>query len=61
MVPASHVFEGMRAALLTGAIEWNQLGWALLLNIVWLLGTSLLFSRQFQVARTRGALLSIGE
>jgi ABC-2 type transport system permease protein len=61
IVPASHVFEGMRSALLTGAVAWDQLGWAFGLNIVWLIGASLLFSRQFQVARTRGALLSIGE
>jgi ABC-2 type transport system permease protein len=61
IVPASHVFEGMRAALLTGATQWGEFGWALGLNIIWLIGASLLFSRQFQVARTRGALLSIGE
>ncbi len=60
-VPASHVFEGMRAALLDGRIAWDHLAWAFILNIVWLIGAALLFSRQFKVARTRGALLSIGE
>jgi ABC-2 type transport system permease protein len=61
IVPASHVFEGMRTALLTGAVAWNQMGWALLLNAVWLAAASLLFAQQFRVARSRGALLSIGE
>ncbi len=61
IVPASHVFEGMRAALLNGHIAWNELGWALAMNVIWLIGASLIFRQQFQVARTRGALLSIGE
>jgi ABC-2 type transport system permease protein len=61
IVPASHVFEGMRTALLTGAVAWNQMGWALLLNAVWLAAASLLFAQQFRVAHSRGALLSIGE
>ena len=61
IVPASHVFEGMRAALINGEIAWDQLGLAALFNLVWLLGATLIFRRQFQVARTRGALISIGE
>jgi ABC-2 type transport system permease protein len=61
IVPASHVFEGMRAALLNGAMQWDQLGWAMAMNVIWLIGASVLFSAQFQVARSRGALLSIGE
>jgi ABC-2 type transport system permease protein len=61
IVPASHVFEGMRAALLTGQVAWDQLVWALAMNVIWFIGASLIFRQQFQVARTRGALLSIGE
>ncbi len=60
-VPASHVFEGMRAALLDGTIAWDQLAWASGINVVWLIGAAVLFSAQFQVARRSGALLSIGE
>ena len=59
-VPASHVFEGMRAAL-GGMIAWDQLGWAFAMNMLWLLGASWIFRRQFKVARTRGALMMIGE
>ena len=61
LVPASHVFEGMRGVLLNGIIAWDELGLAFGLNIVWLVGAILIFRRQFQVARIRGALISIGE
>ncbi|WP_426959226.1 ABC transporter permease [Muricoccus radiodurans] len=60
-VPASHVFEGMRAALLEGRIAWGHLGWAFGLDAIWLAALALLFMRQFHGARVRGALLSIGE
>jgi ABC-2 type transport system permease protein len=60
-LPSAHVFEGMRAALNEGVIAWGHLAWAGGLNLAWLLAASLLFARQFQVARERGALLSIGE
>ena len=60
-LPTTHVFEGMRAALLDGVIRWDHLGAAFLLNIVWLGAGALLFARQFLAARTSGALISIGE
>jgi ABC-2 type transport system permease protein len=60
-LPSSHVFEGMRAALAGGATPWGELGWALLLNVLWMAASCLLFARQFGVARERGALISIGE
>ncbi len=60
-LPAAHVFEGMRAALHDGSILWGQLGWAFGLNIVWTVVFALVFAQQFRTARTRGALLSIGE
>lgn len=60
-MPSTHVFEGMRAILLDGAVHWHQLVAAVGLDIVWLGGAVLLFARQFHQARVRGALLSIGE
>jgi ABC-2 type transport system permease protein len=60
-LPSSHVFEGMRAVLHDGAIRWDQLGWAIGLNLLWTAGALLIFARQFRAARERGALLSIGE
>ena len=60
-LPASHVFEGMRAAMLTGVIRWDHLVWATGLNIAWTIAAAAVFAGQFKAARSRGALLSIGE
>jgi ABC-2 type transport system permease protein len=61
IIPAAHVFEGMRAIVLDNTILWYQLAEAFGLNVVWLAGGMLLFSRQFQAARESGSLISIGE
>ncbi len=57
MVPAAHVFEGMRA-LMTGneAIVWGHLGSAFLLNLLYLAGAGLLFRYLFEQAREKGLL-----
>jgi ABC-2 type transport system permease protein len=60
-LPTTHVFEGMRAALLNGTIRWDHLAAAFALNMVWLAAAALLFTRQFHAARVSGALISIGE
>lgn len=60
-IPATHVFEGMRAALVQGVVAWDHLAWAMLLNAVWLAGAAWIFLAQFHAARVRGALLNIGE
>ena len=60
-IPAAHVFEGMRAALMHGVIAWNHLAWAFLLDVVWLGVAAWVFLAQFHQARVRGALLNIGE
>ena len=59
-LPSTHVFEGMRAAL-HGAIRWDHLAWAAGLDAIWLALAALLFAGQFRAARTRGALVSVGE
>ncbi|MBR0657037.1 ABC transporter permease [Plastoroseomonas arctica] len=60
-IPAAHVFEGMRAALLDGHIAWGHLAAAFALDAMWLAIASWVFMRQFEGARVRGALLNIGE
>lgn len=60
LLPSSHVFEGMRAAL-DGHVRWDQLGWSCALNLAWLALLLWVFARQFRIARVRGALLNIGE
>jgi ABC-2 type transport system permease protein len=59
-LPSTHVFEGMRAAL-EGHTRWDHLAWAAGLDAVWLGVGVLLFAGQFRTARTRGALVSVGE
>jgi ABC-2 type transport system permease protein len=60
-LPAAHVFEGLRAAIRDGSIQWYHLAWAFSLNAAWLSAASLLFWQQFQAARRNGALMNIGE
>jgi len=60
-IPAAHVFEGMRAALLEGRIAWGHLAACFALNLVWLTAMGALFLGQFRAARVRGALMNIGE
>ncbi len=60
-IPATHVFEGMRAALLDGRLAWDHLAYAFVLDLIWLGLAAWLFMAQFQSARVRGALMNIGE
>lgn len=60
-VPAAHVFEGLRAALIEGRTAWDHLFAALALNLAWMAALGRLFLREFEGARERGALLTIGE
>jgi ABC-2 type transport system permease protein len=60
-LPAAHVFEGMRAALMEGRIAWGHLAAAFALDAFWMAAMAWVFLRQFQWARVRGALLNIGE
>jgi ABC-2 type transport system permease protein len=60
-LPTTHVFEGMRAAMLQGEIRWDHLAAAFALNMLWIGAAALLFTRQFHAARVSGALISIGE
>jgi ABC-2 type transport system permease protein len=60
-LPASHVFEGMRAVLNDGVIRWDHLAWAAGLNAVYLAAAIAVFLAFFRDARVRGALLQTGE
>ena len=60
-LPSTHVFEGMRTALSGGGVAWGHLAASVGLNALWLLLSVAVFARQFRVARTRGALITIGE
>jgi len=61
LLPTTHVFEGMRASLIRGGIDWPQLGWAFGIDVIWLAFGFWVFLAQFQHARETGALVTIGE
>jgi ABC-2 type transport system permease protein len=61
VIPASYVFEGMRAVLIDHSVRLDLMAMGLALNIVWLAGGVagfLIFHRQ---ARERGMLLQVGD
>jgi len=61
VMPAAHVFEGLRAALLHKQFDAADLTLAALLNVAWMIAALALFAGEFHRARVRGALISIGE
>lgn len=61
LLPAAHVFEGMRAVLIQHEVRLDLLLRAALLNAVFLAGGLAAFFGFFRIARTRGMLLQLGE
>ena len=61
MLPASHVFEGMRTVLLQQTIPVAHLLTALLLNLGYLSLGVVIFLRTIEAARMRGSLLQSAE
>lgn len=60
-IPASHVFEGMRAVLIEHTFRWNLFFTALALNAVFLALGCTLYFMAIQHARDHGKLLQMGE
>jgi ABC-2 type transport system permease protein len=61
LLPASHVFEGMRAVLFEQRFRFDLLINAVLLNVVYLSFGVAVFLSVFRAARRRGLLLNVGE
>lgn len=61
LIPASYVFQGMRAVLFRHVFDWHAFWVASLLNGVYLIAGIATFLGVFQVARKRGLLLNLGE
>jgi ABC-2 type transport system permease protein len=55
-IPCTYVFEGMRAVIRSGTIPWQDLIWAIGLNIMYLMGAIWLLIHMFDIARDRGLL-----
>ncbi|GAA3600312.1 ABC transporter permease [Nonomuraea rosea] len=60
-LPASHVFEGMRTVMAGGAVPWDRLAWASVLNAGYLAATLALFAWALSYARRRGRLSRFGD
>jgi ABC-2 type transport system permease protein len=60
-IPASYIFEGMRAVLIEKTFRVDYLVTAALLNIVYFAGGVVAFLYCFRAARHRGLILQIGE
>ena len=61
LLPASHVFEGMRAVLIDQTFRGDLLLHAALLNVVYISVGIVVFLAVFRAARRRGLLLNVGE
>jgi ABC-2 type transport system permease protein len=60
-LPASHIFEGMRAVMFEHTVRLDLLLNALALNLVYMAVGVAVFLATFRVARNRGLLLRVGE
>ncbi len=61
ILPAAHVFDGMRAVLIDKTFRFDLLVNAIVLNILYLMVAITVFLRFFRSARERGLILQIGE
>ncbi|WP_214102759.1 ABC transporter permease [Acrocarpospora catenulata] len=60
-VPATHVFEGMRAVLNGGAIPWDRMAFAGVLDVVYVALALWLYAVTLRHARAKGRLSRFGE
>lgn len=58
-IPATHVFEGMRAVVISGSFSLEHIVWATLLNIVWFVLSVFLFFKMFDYVREKGRLTKL--
>jgi ABC-2 type transport system permease protein len=55
-IPCTYVFEGMRQVIRSGTIPWDNLAWAVVLNLTYLVAAMGLLLHMVNVARDRGLL-----
>ncbi|MEK7286372.1 MAG: ABC transporter permease [Nitrospirota bacterium] len=60
IIPASHIFEGMRSVLETGRIPYQELVIAMVLNAVYLSASIYFFYYNLRVVKDKGLLLHRG-
>ena len=59
IIPATHVFEGMRAVVFTGQLPIISLLFALLLNIIWFMVALYIFYKMFDYILETGQLMRL--
>ena len=55
-IPCTYVFEGMRQVIRSGTLPWDNLAWAVALNLTYLVAAMGLLLHMFNLARDRGLL-----
>jgi ABC-2 type transport system permease protein len=60
LIPATHVFEGLRAVLEVRGFPWTHLLWATGLNLIYLTLAGYTFYALYTAARVRGFLTKLG-
>lgn len=60
-IPASHVFEGMRAVLVEGVFHWDSIARAMGLNAIYMVVGLVLYRLAIDHARRHGLLFQMGE
>ncbi|GIX06924.1 MAG: ABC transporter [Candidatus Poribacteria bacterium] len=60
LLPSTYVFEGMRAALTTGAVEGRLLATAFLLDLIYLAFGAAFFAWMFRIVQEKGYLSRLG-
>ncbi len=61
VIPAAHVFEGMRAVITNDGFPLPELMWASGLNALYLLASILWFHHIYDVVKAKGILVRVGE
>lgn len=55
-LPSTYLFENMRSNLIRGSVNWTEIGWSFLLNLIYFIGALWFFHRSFDNAREKGLL-----
>ncbi len=61
LIPSTYIFEGMRAVISTGTLLLDMLGWAIVMNIVYLIVMVWFFTRMFARVKERGAMMRLND
>ena len=59
LLPSTHVFEGMRQVINTGVFSWQQLGWTIIANVVFISLILWFFYSMFANVKEQGRLMKL--